>query len=294
MFQNAICRHTAIQTVDYSPHTYLETHHWLKASVILDKPAKRKLGTETYHGYGSRKNARTYMIDCLCSNLPDFEIPATDEALIYSGWEALCERFAQPVFFEKSPQYLGFPASLDLIEEWLGKTKFKVKFIGLTRNPLSVQYSAWKLFHRDPKDRQFGWKELQEEMLDFETKMPVGSFLHVKYEDLIQSTIQSFHKIFNFIGVDPDVDLSSEIHRDSLNKWRDDPHFTLRLDDSVKQLALRFGYSEEELTNPEKPEPPILKKVFHQLIGKCKLAKAHLKDRYLKPIRLRLSNGRKT
>jgi hypothetical protein len=47
MFQNEICKHPDIQTVIYSPHTYLETHHWLKGAVLL--------GKSDYSGYGLKK-----------------------------------------------------------------------------------------------------------------------------------------------------------------------------------------------------------------------------------------------
>ena len=99
MFQRELCRHPAIQTVTYSPHTYLETHHWLKGAVMLNLDPSLFCGNKVYEGYGSKANARIYTEDLICRNVPDFEIPKNDRELIFQGWEALCEKFAQPVFF---------------------------------------------------------------------------------------------------------------------------------------------------------------------------------------------------
>ena len=293
MFQDEICKHPDIQTVDYSPHTYLETHHWLKASVILSRPAKRDKGGPLYKGYGSRDNARAYLVDCIQKNVPEFKIPSNDKELVFKGWEALCAKYAKPIFFEKSPQYLGFPASLDLLFEWAQTNTYTVKFIGLTRNPLSVQYSAWKLFHRNPNDRQFGWMELQQEMLDFETRVGPEQFLHVKYEDIIDQPNATFSQICNFIGVEPKASIGSTVHKKSLTKWKEDPYFTASLDESVKTMARRFGYSDDDLDNPEKPEPPIIWKLRKKLEALYKLGRARLKDRLLKPLIIRLKNPKK-
>lgn len=210
MLQNALCRHSKIRTVDYSPHTYLETHHWLKGAVMLN-PEK-----EVYPGYGSAKNARTYMLDLLRKNLPNFYFDgqsvkqtgyssagnsffclesdtvswcqshfdstmASDWSLIFNGWEALCQQFAHPVFFEKSPQYLGHEASLELIAHWIRQTEFRVRIIGLTRNPLSVQYSAWRLFHTPPQKRQHSWARAQRNLLDFASGLSANQYLAVEY-----------------------------------------------------------------------------------------------------------------
>lgn len=287
MFQDELCKHPEIQTVDYSPHTYLETHHWLKGTVLLDMPAKRDPGGALYAGYGSKANARTYSVDTLKGNVSDYVAPANNRELIFDGWEKLCETFAKPVFFEKSPQYLGFPASLDLIYEWTQQTSFQVKFIGLTRNPLGVQYSAWKLFHRTPKDRQFGWMELQQEMLDFEQKVGKRAFLHVQYENIIREPVETFTHICEFIGVEPNEEVGRAVHSQSLTKWVDDPFFTLQLAEPVKAMARRFGYSDDDLFNPPKPEPPLSHRTKKAFEGLYKSSKARIKDRILKPIMLR-------
>ncbi|MGJ8638555.1 MAG: sulfotransferase family protein [Opitutaceae bacterium] len=282
LFQREICKHPEIRTVDYSPHTYLETHHWLKGAVILNPDKK------LYDGYGSVANARTYTIDCLSGNLPNFQIPTDDRELIFKGWDALCAQFAQPVFFEKSPQFIAHWSCLELLAEWIRSTKYKVKVIGLTRNPLSVQYSALELFHTDPEKRQYAWKRNQENLLKFQELLSPDQYHHIKYEEMIEQSVETFAEVCKFIGVKVDSKVGQDVHSKSLTKWKDDPYFRLRLDTSVIEVAKQFGYSQEQLDNPEKPEPPLSWKLQKKIEGTYKLTCSHLKNRIFKPLMLRL------
>ena len=291
MFQRELCKHPHIQPVAYSPHTYLETHHWLKAALLLGLPPTTFAGGKVYPGYGSAQNARIYLIDCLRRNLPEFQIPQDDRTLVFTGWEALCDKFAQPAFFEKSPQLLVHWAALSLLLEWIKRTKFKVKIIGLTRNPLSVQYSAFQLFHTDPTKRQYSWLKAQKNMLAFQSLLPPDDFLHINYEAIIEQPKAEFAAVCEFIGVEKLPEIGANVHSESLTRWKDDPYFTLRLDPMVKQLALGFGYHEEELENPIKPEIPLSYRFKKWLEKVSKLTRAHLKDRFTKPVLLWFRNS---
>ena len=119
ILQDELCKHSGICHVEYSPHTYFETHHWLKAAVMMERPGALYSGGRPYQGYGTRQNARAYMVDTITQNVPEFVIPEDDRRLIFDGWEALCTRFAKPVFFEKSPQFLAEWSSLSLLMEWM-------------------------------------------------------------------------------------------------------------------------------------------------------------------------------
>jgi len=255
---------------------------------MLDMPKMMFSGHRVYRGYGSRANAKAYLVDCIRRNVPDFEVPANDRELVFQGWDALCHRFAQPVFFEKSPQFLAHWASLSLMLEWIQSTEFTVRIIGLTRNPLSVLYSAEKLFHTDPEARQYGWMAIQKNLLSFQAVLSEGSFLGVQYENVIESPIETFRQVCEFIGISYHDDVGKNVHSRSLNKWKDDPAFTVRLDESVKQLARCFGYTDDELDNPMKPEPARLTRCASRLKAKAELARACLRDRILRPLRLRL------
>ncbi|MFT7233897.1 MAG: hypothetical protein ACI8TA_003126 [Cyclobacteriaceae bacterium] len=279
MFQNEICKHPDIQTVIYSPHTYLETHHWLKGAVML--------GKSNYSGYGSKANARIYLIDCIQKNVPDFIIPSDDRELIFQGWNAICTKFAQPVFFEKSPQLLGDQAGLELMMEWIRDTNFNVKVIGLTRNPLAVLYSAYRLFHTDPEKRQFSWLRTQQNLLQVKEQLNDNQYLQIRYEDIILNPVSAFNNIFRFIGVPLKKSIEIKVHDESLTKWYNDQFFTLQLDEKVNQFACQLGYRGAELTNPFKSKPFFLKRWSRQLQGKIKLIIARISYRYFKPFKIK-------
>lgn len=288
IFQRELCKHSNIQTVAYSPHTYLETHHWLKAAVMLGIDPALFSGGTVYSGYGTRQNARTYMEDCLCQNLPDFKIPADDRALVFEGWEALCDRFTQPIFFEKSPQFLAHWGCLELMLEWIEQTNFQVKVIGLVRNPLSVMYSAQELFYTDPETRQYGWVEIYENLTRFQTKLSPAQFMLCRYEDIIQQPVSAFAEVCQFIGVSSQAQVGLSVHDSSANKWETDPFFTLQLASPVKAMAQKLGYSEAGLNNPPKPRPPLIYRLRRAIEGNLKLLISRVKNRLIAPTLLRL------
>jgi hypothetical protein len=290
MIQRELSRHPDIRTVAYSPHAYLETHHWLKGAVLLGMPAEAFAGGKVYPGYGSRRNARTYLVDCLEKNVHGFPVPDEDRALVFDGWEALCGRFARPVFFEKSPQLLSNWAGLSLFLEWVRTTGFRVRVIFLTRNPMSVQYSAYNLFHSDPAARQFGWLETQRNMLAFRELLPEGTHLHIRYEDIVADPQAEFAGLCGFLGLPPAAGLGDAVHDRSKEAWKADPFFTLQLAGPVRQMAAHFGYAEAELENPLKPPVPPLRRIARRLGGSARLFRARLYDRLIRPIRMRLKD----
>jgi len=290
MFQSELCRHPAVRHVEYSPHTYLETHHWLKAACMLDVDPVLFSGGTVYAGYGGKKNARIYMEDCIKKNVPGFVVPENDRDLVLQGWNALCERYANPVFFEKSPQLPAHWGALELLLDWIINTDYEVKIIGLVRNPLAVLYSAQQLFHTDPEKRQYGWVEVQENLLKVQERIPVADFKMCKYEDIIREPVAQFKNICEFVGIEPDVSVGSGVHGTSVNKWEKDPFFRVQLDDTVKEMAGRFGYLENELINPEKPLPGVVARAERKIKGDARLLLAHINDRIIAPLRLRKSN----
>jgi hypothetical protein len=283
MFEDELCKHPDIKHVEYSPHTYNETHHWLKAACMLKMPKQLFYGNKVYNGYGTRLGARQYMIDCIRRNVPSFVLPGDDEMIVFEGWNAICRKFAQPVFFEKSPQHPHHWAALDLMMKWAETDEFDVRFIGLVRNPMAVMYSAQKLFLTDPVERQFGWAHCYRNILLLKAMVGQDRFHLVRYEDLIIRSKQEFGKVCEFLGLDHCNTLGESIHRNSVSKWIEDPAYTLQLNDSVARIAKYFGYTEENLYNPPKPGMPAKERIHRQIKGTLKLVKARLFDRFIKP-----------
>lgn len=291
MFQDELCRHPDVQTVPYSPHTYLETHWWLMAAVLLGQPAVLYNSRKPYDGYGSARNARAYMIELLDKCVPSFVPPKDDKELVYQGWEELCRAYASPVFFEKSPQTLAQWAALSLLLEWVERTMCDVKIIGLVRNPHAVMYSARQLFASDPAKRQFAWLAGCRNMLTLEQMLPPDQFMRVRYEDLVADPIAGFAAIAEFVGISPDPVSGSGANSRSTAKWRSDMGYRLELHSSVDQMARFLGYQPAELLNNVTSLPS-------QAAGASKPAPKRLarrwlnrrRDRLVQPMLLRIRN----
>lgn len=291
MFQSEFCRHQDVQTVPYSPHTYLETHWWLMSAVLLRRPGSLFVGGEAYRGYGSHQNARTYMLDLLSTCVPDFVPPNADEDLVFDGWEALCTAYARPVFFEKSPQILAHWAALSLLLEWMERTHFKVRIIGLVRNPHAVMYSAAQLFGSDPATRQFAWTNGCRNLLTLEQMVPKEKFLRVRYEDILPDPVESFAKIARFVGLEPDPACGSGTRGGSSEKWRNDPDYRLSLDPAVRQMANRFGYSATDLTLPRAAASPDNRAMKAPSMRRnTRLWLNRRRDRFIQPLIFRLKS----
>jgi hypothetical protein len=293
MLQDELCKHPDIQHVAYSPHTYFETQHWLKAAVLLGMPAETFYGHCVHPDYGSKKNARTYLVDCVKRNVPDFQVPTCDRELVFQGWEALCDRFAKPVFFEKSPHHLAQWAALSLMLQWIQRTEFRVSLIGLVRNPHAVLASASKLFLTDGERRQFAWADMQRNLLAFRAMLPSESFHLVRYEDILADPGESFKQTHEFLRLPLNDRVGMGVRQGEDNKWKTDDEYSVQLHESVKQVARHFGYTEEDLSNPGKRAPSLGQRFHKRLARLASRAKAKVVNGFAKPRQLsRVLGGR--
>jgi hypothetical protein len=253
--ERELCSLPEVQHVNYTPHTYNETHYWTKAARLLAIPAQICSGQRRILSYGSRRAARRSLVKSILANVPDFVPPGSDRELVFSGWEALCRRFAKPIFFEKTPHHAHNWGALDLILEWSEQTEHRVRFVGLVRNPMAVLYSAERLFRTNPAQRQFSWFEANRNILLMRELARPGALWLLRYEDMVQDPETAFKELCAFLGVDYDPKLGNTAHRASQALWRDDAKFTLSLHPSVARLAKMFGYRENELLNGPKGHP---------------------------------------
>lgn len=290
MFERELCKHPDINHVAYTPHSYNESHHWTMAACMM---GGKKSSDKNCMGYGSKAAARQYMIDGLLGNIPDFELPENDGSLVFEGWDALCKKYAQPVFFEKSPQLIHRWDALELLLQWYEKTDFNFRFIGLIRNPMAVMNSAQMLFGTDPAERQFGWADSCRNLVRFEDRVSSENFLLVKYEDLIARPLETFSQVCDFIGVKPDGGIGKDVHSHSLNAWKKVKGFTLQLDENVAAIAKGYDYSDEDMVNPDKPIPTSMQVFWRRSMNKIRLTKSRLVSWYLKPVYLRFIKNRK-
>lgn len=292
MFQDELCKHPLIQTVPYSPHSNLETHWWLMAAVLLGLPDPLFSGGRAYSGYGSKRNARVQMLDLLAKCAPDYTPSSDDEKLVYDGWEALCTTLGQPVFFEKSPQFVAHWAALSLLYTWMERTKLDVKVIGLVRNPHGVMYSAARLFGTNPVTRQIGWLETCRNLIAFSQMLPKEQYQQYRYEDLAKDPVAKFEEICRFIGVEPNSSVGAGTHSSSSQKWLTDDGYRLILHNSVVQMANFLGYTDEALHNPNGVNQDVASSETQR--KSIRLWFNRRRDRFLRPILMRFRQTMKT
>lgn len=293
VFQDEFSKHPDVKSLGYSSHTYLESHHWLKAAVMLKRPERLFSGSKRYPNYGSVGNARTYMIDTILGNVPDFPEYEDDQALILEGWEALCRRHANPVFFEKSPQVLAHWAALSLLLKWKRTTNCRVKLIGLIRNPLAVMHSSNMLFGSEPEVRQFGWVETYRNLLALSSMLSKEELLVLRHEDILAEPHLKFADICKFVGLNPFSGMGDGISTSTQERWREDEQYCLQLDHATRQIALSFGYSETELENIRLPGRSHRRMRRFSLSRLFNERKNQFRDRYYRPLKMRWQQYRR-
>ena len=277
MFEREICRHPDVAHVHYTPHTYNETHYWVKAACIL--PTTPDAGFSNGirpHSYGSRATTRKSLLKTIQGNVADFKVSDNDEQLVFEGWDALCHEFARPVFFEKSPHHAHHPAALELIMKWAKTTNHKVRVIGLVRNPMAVMYSALQLFHTDPGQRQFGWVHANRNILKLAEQLEQDQFKLIRYEDLVKDAVTRFREVCDFIGIAHQDQAGESVNARSLDKWRDDPLFDFQLDQTVASYARELGYDDTDLYNPPKPEASYFSQIRRDTFLKFKRVQSRI------------------
>lgn len=283
--ERELCSLQEVQHVVYTPHTYNETHYWTKAAQLLATPAQLCSGQRRIKSYGSRRAARRSLVKSVQANVSDFVPPLSDRELVFLGWEALCGRFAAPIFFEKTPHHAHNWGALDLILQWSEQTEHRVRFVGLVRNPMAVLYSAQRLFRTDPAMRQFSWFEANRNILLMRELAGSGAFRLLRYEDMVQDPETVFQELCAFIGVNYDPKLGSTAHRDSQALWQSDARFTLDLHPSVARFARMLGYLDTELSNTCKVAPSRSKRVWAELGRAYARSRSALYRRYRQLLR---------
>jgi hypothetical protein len=290
ILQTEFLSHPDVRGLDYTSHTYLESHHWLKAAVMTGQPDRLFSAGQIYPGYGGARNARTYMIDTITGNLPDFVPPQDDRDLVFEGWEALCQHYAKPVFFEKSPQVLANWASVIMLLEWVKKTSFDVRLVGLVRNPLAVQHSAQLLFGSVPVARQYGWAETHRNLLALRQMLPEDRLMLLRHEDILADPQARFADLCRYVGLENSDGMGQQITARTQDRWKDDPDYTLRLHPSVVHVAKALGYHDDELQNPNaqaEPDLGVTPQTISWKLPSLSQAKNKFRDRVARPYLMR-------
>lgn len=245
--QDELSKHKDVNTIAKTPHAQNETLYWLKSSVVLGLPQKKMV----YSGYSqTNETARDALTKLLGDNVALYQEAKNDEELVYGGWKLLCEQY-KPVFLEKSPHHLLSPSALKLLFEapdHIPEVDFR--YIGLVRNPMDTIYSYWGRWHVDPAEKEQEWFSAYAKLLELKDKYE-NRVLIIKYEDLVKDRNQ-FRNICSFIGVEWMEEIGKGVHARSVSKWRTDKLFGFNLSKETTDLAVLYGYNQEELSNYNK------------------------------------------
>jgi hypothetical protein len=235
-----------VRHVKFTPHSYNETHYWLKAACARETPLTQFANGTRPDTYGTREAARDSLAETILRNSPGFRLSG-DADWVIQGWEALCQRFAMPVFFEKSPQNPQHWAALALMLDWIRQTGFEARVIGLVRNPMAVIYSAGKRFHTDPLRRQYAWVQTNKHIIRCGAALQPGQFHFLRYEQLVLEPGIVFESVCRFIGLQALQSMGRTVSDQFQHKWRQDPEFTFELAEDVAQFAMNLGYVKADL-----------------------------------------------
>jgi len=249
-----------VNLVARTRHSERETLYWTKAASILDMPQVNMLDSEVPI---PKEKALLDLKQLLSDNLSEtFIFPEDPRELIFSGWERLCNRFA-PVFLEKSPHHLHQWSALELLYE---STKclphIDFIFVGLIRNPMDTLYSQWRRWKAIPEKTQYQWERAYRNLEKFKTLIGNGLIL-VRYEDLVDGS--DLLKKLSVLVDQEYRNADGYFHSRSLHKWKKDPFYGFRLSSRVMNLAVKFGYRQEDMLNDHKPMWPFYRNAVRGL-----------------------------
>lgn len=274
--QNLLAKVSDVRHVRKTRHYQNETLYWTKAASILGLHQEPMLDSEVPIPAVA---AREDLLALLRDNLSDADdLPADDRSLVFEGWRRLCREYA-PVFLEKSPHHLCQRACLDLIleaERELPEVDFCL--IGLIRNPMDQLYSAYTRWRTVPELYQLEWLRACRNLCDLQER--ADRLVVLRYEDMVRDPTV-LQPVLDFIEVGWSLPASDYLHTRSVQRWKSDPWFGFQLAPEVRELAIRLGYTPEELDNRSRRLWPVARRFTRTLYKAAtparKLARALLR-----------------
>ncbi len=256
--QNYLVKFAGAQHANTRRHFEYETLYWTKAASILGLPQIKMVDSRVPF---SPEEARQDLLVLLAENVPDFQPPADDYEWIMQGWRQLCRRYA-PLFVEKSPHHLCEWSALDLIfqaQEKLEDVDFLI--IGLVRNPIDTIYSHFERWKSIPALVEKQWIVSYQNLLRFRDLLPEKTII-MRYEDMV-SQPKVMEPILGFCGISANEAGPTFFHARSVQKWKKDRWFGFALSQECRELAIYYGYQEEELQSQRKFWAPVYHRLMH-------------------------------
>jgi hypothetical protein len=174
-----------------------------------------------------------------------------DETELIDRWIEL-RRQHEPCFLEKSPHHLRQPAALELLADAMQRDDgCRYLVVALIRNPLDVVYSAWRRFRYRPEAYQWEWKATYDN-LELAARLYGDRFVQLRYEDVVAGRTDLFDRVAALVGIDPSTWADNGgLHAGSLGRFSTEPGFGFSLAPEVARAAKAYGYTDEQLRNPQ-------------------------------------------
>lgn len=277
--QRFLAASSGARTVRHTRHFEFETLYWTKAASVLGLPQLDMPDSEVPLPPG---RARRDLAAFLSANIDGYRVPASDDELVFGGWAQLCRAYA-PALLEKSPHHLYQMSALELLLEAFRRTpEVEVRVVGLVRHPMSAIHSAWRRWRTLPEVQERVWLTSYRNLRALQE--PLGDRLTViRYEDLVTDPA-AVGPVLEFLAVPASAAGLRDLHRTSVERWREDPRFGFRPSAELVALAETFGYRPEDMTNRSRPLWPVQKHVLRGLYRGRKAVKT-LGKAALKPLR---------
>ncbi len=266
--QYELAKHSCIKLVQSTRHNEQETLYWNKAAAVLGLPQRRMLNSELPI---AADQAKRELREFLKQNLGVEDLPSDDGQFVFEGWYRLCKHYG-PVFLEKSPHHLHYPAALQLISECAGRyPDVTFRFIGLVRNPIDTLYSMWCRWRAVPEVQQYEWLAAYRGLKYFQS-LEGDRLRIINYESLV-SDGAVIKDLCEFLGIEWTPDIGRDLKPSSIGSWRKDKRFGFRLAEEVVKLAQELGYASEDLQIKTSTTWPVYRDIkrmafrAHHLIG---------------------------
>lgn len=244
--QRRIAAIAEASTVPHTKHYMNETLYWTKAGSILGLKQHKLANSSVPYSYERAVTETTWFLEQNLGTVPN---DITSKQGLFDGWSALCQKYG-PLFLEKSPHHLYQDTIIALMEEYADATPdISFHFIGLIRNPVDTLYSSWRRFGVSPAQEEVHWRRAYQNLKAFQARRPDLVSI-VRYEDLVAGD-KGLDPLFEFLGGAPEKqDDATRFRNTSMSMWKSDRWFGFTLDPETYALAQSYGYSDEDLTNP--------------------------------------------
>lgn len=244
--QKELLKSPDINVLKKTRHYENESLYWIKCAAILNLQQPQIYYSEVPI---DKEIAENDILKLFKDNIGNYSFKNKPFSIDYlmEGWYELSKEFG-PVFLEKSPHHLHSITSLGLMVKCY-KNYYKnidFKFIGLIRNPMDVLYSMWKRWSALPEFTQYDWLRAYKNLEAFK-KIVKEKMIILSYEDIVSGRMK-FKNICEFLNIKYTNEIGNNIHKKSINKWKNDNLYGFKLSKKVLKFSNRY-YQQDDLIN---------------------------------------------